>query len=467
MDECYCEREIEPGTGVKCPGCTELYCSEWCLEKWADIHARRCAKPRRPLTTADTLTTAVYEDMFPTDPQTNDDYFFTRVRTANDKTHLFGLYIGIVKMNEVKPSTLHGWRISGAMVENIKALYESIPAGTRGGYYAWFLKHLDIFEPRHGAVISLSPSHRCASCGVSASVRCSACRKAWYCSKKCQREEWSGHLVDCNPGRPITSADHLRAAVHRKKVPENPEALSDYGFTRVDEMGGKALLDVYRVVFDEGVHSRDINSWEKLGSLLKEVEKLLKRLETWKTQLVMPWFEAHRYAFDPALPIPQEANPLLLAVEGAQVKLWNSVGDFPSQSIGDIRKAMNRDWSEERLDFFLFRSTLELFHPAPSLDTWVDFGFCACHDESEEGFLNVTYQILVGRCSYDEFFEAYNTSTIIDLLDAKELRGRRMVLPYLEDVLSGSPRVFKSVWYLKQHTVLSRPSVHITRHIGL
>jgi hypothetical protein len=68
--------------------------------------------------------TATFEDMFPDDPQTNEDYFFNRVRTPHDKTYLFGLYIGILKYHDVKPSTLHEWRLSGTMVENIKALYE-------------------------------------------------------------------------------------------------------------------------------------------------------------------------------------------------------------------------------------------------------------------------------------------------------------------------------------------------------
>jgi hypothetical protein len=62
--------------------------------------------------------------MFPDDPQTNEDYFFNHVRTPEDKTHLLGLYAGILKYHDVGPSTLHEWRLSGTMVENIKALYE-------------------------------------------------------------------------------------------------------------------------------------------------------------------------------------------------------------------------------------------------------------------------------------------------------------------------------------------------------
>ncbi|KAJ7613780.1 hypothetical protein DFH06DRAFT_1242295 [Mycena polygramma] len=461
-----CSLDFARESAVRCPGCRNLYCSQRCLENNADFHLIYCKNPQRELTTAHKLTAAAFDDMFPDDPQTNEDYFFNRARTTEDRINLFGLYIGILKHDEVKPSTLHQWRISGTMVENIKGLFANIPPGARGGYYPWFIKNLDIFEPRPSALISLSPRHICASCGVSASVRCSACRKVWYCSKSCQQKEWPGHLVDCDPKRPITSADQLRAAAHRKKVPLDQETQSDYGFTRVDEVGGKVLLDVYRVVFEEGVRPRDLHKWKTSGGLLKEMESLLSGLADWKTCKFMQWFNTHRFALDPSLPVLQEKDSIVSRMQAAQVELWNTVGDFPSQNVDEIYSAL-RDWPEQRRNFFLFRSLFGLCHPGPDMDYWVPFGFCACRDEDEEKFLMATYQMLVEYCPYDEFFKAYDASSITELLDGRGLRGRRMALPYLEDVLSGSPRVFKSVWYLKQHvqdmnSVRSdmEPSVH-------
>ncbi|KAJ7191557.1 hypothetical protein GGX14DRAFT_481300 [Mycena pura] len=453
MIDCVCERDFEPASGVKCPGCTTLYCSQSCLDRFADFHARRCANPVRPLTTADTLTTAVYADMFPDDPQTLEDYFFTRARTAHDKTHLLGLYIGVVKILDVDPSRLHEWRLSGKLAENIKALYETVPPVARGGYHAWFLKNLNIFEPSPNALVSLTPNHRCASCGAPATKKCSKCQKVWYCSKECQVKEWSGHRVHCDPKRPITSADHLQAAVHHNKVPDDPEALSDYGFNRVDEIGRKILLNVYRVVFDEGVHPRDLHRWQVEGLLLHEVEKLLRPLPSWKTYQVMGWFTAHRYAFDPSMPVSGQGPSAAHLLEVEFLKLWKDVGDgAPCNTVDEVNSAIERlQWSKERIEFFRFRAMLFLFHPAPNLRSWISFGFCACRDESEEGFLGLTYRMLAERCSYDEFFTAYNSSKLVALLDAKGLRGRRLMLPYLEDILSRSPRMNKSVWDLKQH----------------
>ncbi|KAJ7196428.1 hypothetical protein GGX14DRAFT_376214 [Mycena pura] len=325
---------------------------------------------------------------------------------------------------------------------------------SNGAYYPWFLKHLEIFEPQPTAVIALSSRHLCAACGVSARVRCSACKKVWYCSKKCQENEWNGHFVECYPGRPITAADHLRAAAHRHKLPEDLEILSDYGFTRVGEVGSKILLDVYAIVFEGGVRARDLHQWNTSGKLLEEVEKVLKGLDSWKTYKILSWFEAHRYAFDHTVlateSVEEEVTSMVMRIKAVAVELWRDVGDFPSEDGDEIIAAVN-NWSADQCNFFHFRSMLGLCYPGPDVDIWVSFGFCACHDESDENFLATTYQMLVDRSSYTEFFTAYRTSNIIQLLDAKGLRGRHMIDPYLEDVLSGSPHVFKSVWRLKAH----------------
>ncbi|KAF7351652.1 MYND-type domain-containing protein [Mycena sanguinolenta] len=218
--ECeWCGLDIPHGIVISCPGCADKnYCSQRCLDDSADYHVRHCKNPIRPLTTADKLAIATSKDMLPDDPQTNEDYFFTRLQTPDDKSDLLVLYIGVLKYHEIKPSTLHEWRLSGTMVKCIKALYERFPPGNRGDYYSWFLEHLDIFEPHPNALETVSPRHFCESCGVSATVQCSGCKKVWYCSKKCQESDWDGHLVNCDPGRPITSVDRLRAAVHRRKI---------------------------------------------------------------------------------------------------------------------------------------------------------------------------------------------------------------------------------------------------------
>ena len=41
--------------------------------------------------------------------------------------------------------------------------------------------------------------HVCTRCGQSATLRCSRCKAAWYCSKECQTADWKTHkAVVCN-----------------------------------------------------------------------------------------------------------------------------------------------------------------------------------------------------------------------------------------------------------------------------
>ncbi|KAJ7347240.1 hypothetical protein DFH08DRAFT_1080307 [Mycena albidolilacea] len=305
------------------------------------------------------------------------------------------------------------------MVENIKALYEPMPL-VIGAVIIPGSSNISIYS-NHPPILS-SPFLRVIS----------AHPAVYRPGKKCQQDDWGGHIIDCRPGRPITSADHLRAAVHRKRLPQDLEIMSDYGFTRVGELDGRILLDVYQVLFEEGVHPRDVHQWNIAGNLLEEVEKVLRRLEGWKTFRILRWFEEHLYVFDPTIAVGdlKHEEEQAARIRVAQVVLWNAVGDFTSQDHDEISLTVNTRWPRERANFF-FRSMLGLCHPSPELDLWVHFGFCACHDESEEQFLSFTYGML--------------------LLDAKGLRGRRIIHPYLEDLLSGSPVMLKSAWFLKKH----------------
>ncbi|KAJ7651235.1 hypothetical protein FB45DRAFT_820738 [Roridomyces roridus] len=454
----WCETQLSDALTYRCSGCTAKYCSQSCLQQSAEDHAGYCAKPTpRPPTTADKLLLAVFNDSFPDDEQTNEDYFFTRLDHPQDKTMLLGLYIGIVQYHGVSAGNLHDWRIAGTMVENIKALYERLPAQGRGGYYSWFLKHLDIFEPRTKSLVPLSVQarHLCAFCGVSAGVRCSGCKKVWYCDRMCQKDDWSSHLVNCYQavGRPVTSADHLRAAIHRRRLPDDLEILSDYGFTRVNEEGQVQLQGIYYIVFDEGVRPRELLRWQRTGNLYEELETFFNRLENWETYPIITWFRANRYAFDLTMPVPEHATSGLAEVTQAAIALWKRVGDFPSQDLDEIFGYIADQWPEEKAAVFRFLSVEMCYPLRPGITDWVHFGFCACHDQYEEMFLAQTYRMLSQRCSFDDFVTAYGTSKLAELFDTCELHGRRIVHPYLEDVLSGSPSALKSVRELKRHVL--------------
>lgn len=80
----------------------------------------------------------------PENSQTLKDYGFSHIMTDPRKpTMLLGLYIGLLdpRYLGVKATTLHRWRLSGTLVENIKKEFERLPPAARGAYYTWFLEN--------------------------------------------------------------------------------------------------------------------------------------------------------------------------------------------------------------------------------------------------------------------------------------------------------------------------------------
>jgi len=94
----FCHGHSDDYDGAKlkrCAGCRKVYyCSIACQKYDWVCHIFDC-KPRRPINTADYLALAVQQNLLPEHPQTCEDYGFNRALTAEEKTMLFGLYIGM------------------------------------------------------------------------------------------------------------------------------------------------------------------------------------------------------------------------------------------------------------------------------------------------------------------------------------------------------------------------------------
>lgn len=287
---CHLPSCRKPGSKRRCSGCHEaFYCDAQCQKAdWPAHKVNDCLA-----TTAHRLARAVYKDLLPLDQPTLNDYGFTKALTTDDKQKLFGLYVGLIMYNRVKPQTLHEWRLNGTLVRNIKDVYEAIPEQHRGGYYPWFLQNQYVLDS------SLKP----------------------------------------------------------------PSA-EDY------------------------VNSMILRAWKFIGgSETDTVDQITTKLKTWP------------------------------------------------------RNKARCHW--------LYATLLSQAHPAPEEDVWIPFGFCVC-DEFSEMALGVLYEELIRRCTFEEFYTAFETSKLADLMDAKGFKRRRLSFPDLESVLSTSPHMNLSVWDLKQ-----------------
>ncbi|KAE8367510.1 hypothetical protein BDV27DRAFT_142782 [Aspergillus caelatus] len=108
--------------------------------------------------------------------------------------------------------------------------------------------------------------------------------------------------------------------------------------------------------------------------------------------------------------------------------------------------------------FYMLALTLHMSHPNPSETNWFNFGFCTGYDEGEEGALRELYKrLLIGdklfndvpgpiprmkniqKATFTEFWKAYESGTMIQLMDLKGFRRERLQFPFLEEFFSSPP----------------------------
>ncbi|KAK3214635.1 hypothetical protein GRF29_19g845043 [Pseudopithomyces chartarum] len=56
-------------------------------------------------------------------------------------------------------------------------------------------------------------------------LRCSRCKRAYYCSRTCQKQAWKGHKLDCDPISDRTSPSALHTP--DASVPGSPAQTTD------------------------------------------------------------------------------------------------------------------------------------------------------------------------------------------------------------------------------------------------
>ncbi|KAH3906360.1 hypothetical protein HBH56_202590 [Parastagonospora nodorum] len=115
--------------------------------------------------------------------------------------------------------------------------------------------------------------------------------------------------------------------------------------------------------------------------------------------------------------------------------------------------------------------------PNPVEENWYSFGFVTCRNRSEERTLLGLYQLLLipndesslyrihnrqqgtmPPVPFTEFWKAYESKSLIMLMDAKGLREVRSRLPFLEVFLSAPTSIIRpSVWDLKQFLEIRNP----------
>lgn len=287
--------------------------------------------------------------------------------------------------------------------------------------------------------------------------RCAGCRKVRYCSTSCQTLDWPSHVFDCMTGKPISTVYYLARAIREKNTPTQLQTRVDYGFQKAWRVlgveGVGPLWRLYEQLFQMLADPyADLRRWQKEGRLVEGIKQTFRPIPPSLRGVHYRWFLDHQYVVD-GTPADEDAvtHQGLLLVHSRLRAAWLYAGGSSSDThdtiIDGITKLAQK--SEPKMNCFLFVSfVLADNPPGPDGTMWLSFGLVA--GKHRERFWR--YAELLNLCTFEELCEAYETSSIPALFARHGISG----LDYdcdrrFDDVMSGSPTTFKSVWHLKKY----------------
>lgn len=293
-----------------------------------------------------------------------------------------------------------------------------------------------------------SSEHHCQGfeCEYLGTRRCASCKKAWYCSTKCQKRDWMFHIFDCNTKGHIRTAHHLARACRQDLAPTDQQTLSDYGFDKVHDAEGMSnLLGLYQglfIIHKYELEPRELDRWLKEGSLVEHIKETFEGIPEASRGGYYPWFLANQWVLDGS------PEPDTHSVQGVVERMENKLWEF----LGHDRKLQFSAWPRERkVCASLYRSLLSDHHPGPynTPDEYIGFGFCVARDMYIEMSISRLYIALIRRCSFEEFCEAYESSSLIAFMESEGITDRHSLPRHFEHIMQ-SRATNESVWDLKQ-----------------
>lgn len=209
----------------------------------------------------------------------------------------------------------------------------------------------------------------------------------------------------------------------------------EWGF--IDVIGpdnNLALRNVYTDIIRKiGVKPLTLHKWRSEGRLFMEFVAAYTRAGKNVPHVNFTWLRRH--------PQSQIQQREALLAQSA----WAHIGGPEKVPISEIA-----NWPSYKtlcLSFFQ-RAGSPIAHP----EMWLKFGFCAFNegDDRDSILLHTLHPSLISKCTFDEFCDAYITSSLLSLMDRKGLKELRSRMPpEFEAVLAQSPDRIPAVWCLK------------------
>ncbi|KZS95539.1 hypothetical protein SISNIDRAFT_548421 [Sistotremastrum niveocremeum HHB9708] len=138
----------ETPTKKTCHGCPMTpYCSTSCQKKDWIVHIVTCNRPGREITTADRLAAMVLSGNTANKDATLCDYGFLNLSSRDGLVILSGIYREVFTVLDIKPKTLHRWRLEGTRYTNLLKAYGEAGTNIDPAHYAWLRQHPNLFDP--------------------------------------------------------------------------------------------------------------------------------------------------------------------------------------------------------------------------------------------------------------------------------------------------------------------------------
>ncbi|KAM0134264.1 hypothetical protein ACHAP3_005577 [Botrytis cinerea] len=257
-------------------------------------------------------------------------------------------------------------------------------------------------------------------------------------------------------------------------IPNEGDVLEDFGFNRLTSFADhRKLLGLYKGLWLGGVPVEDIHKWQVEGTLIANIKKYFYQIDEASRGGYFPWFLGNLHILERPL-TQQESTQNMLATFYDQAQIYLDKEDQHKQPIQLEPEA-------KMLCYELLAMALHMACPNPIQKNWYNFGFCTCDDEQEEGALGGLYnRLLLGNKLFDdlrgnsqhmvygtapltatftEFWHAYESGTLIKLMDSKGLKETRSRFGFLEQFLSVPPFGSRpSIWSLKQFVAIDNPA---------
>ncbi|KAH7093903.1 hypothetical protein BKA62DRAFT_625709 [Auriculariales sp. MPI-PUGE-AT-0066] len=303
-----------------------------------------------------------------------------------------------------------------------------------------------------------STCHRCDKMETKA---CGSCRAVRYCSTACQRSDWTEHKFTCKPDS-ITCSDRLVRAVTRDEAPhDHVETLIAFKFHKVHlDNDTRTLVAFYKYLVTKlSISAKILETWLNDMDLLAGIEAAVLGYKSQAEEHVrwVCWFvhgKERIWQKVSSYEDPSSGGSGPLDVVGfLMANGMIPISDFPPENHSDY------------CSLELYRYMLSECTPDLTSVLWVAFGFVA-GERADAERLKYAYTMLIHRCAFEEFVNAFRTGHLYDLLE--HYKTAQHLHRDVQCILQDGPIDVRTVWHLKHYvTVLHKRVVRSESPLGV